>query len=88
VGNAERDDGDLWEEFRACLHLSKLILQSRMRLPVISSSRRSGIKNRSNERLQEPIAGCALHAKNESVLDLTASGLRSTFPASVSALRF
>ena len=55
----------LWEEFRACLHLPKLIWQSRMRLPVISSSGRSGIKNRSNERLQEPIAGCALHAKTK-----------------------
>ena len=40
-------------------------------------------KNRSNERLQEPIAGYALHAKNEGVLDLTASGLRF-----ISAFRF
>ena len=50
---------------------------------VISSSGRNGIKNQSNERLQEPIAGYALHAKNEGVLDLTASGLRF-----ISAFRF
>ena len=35
------------------------------------------------ERAPEPIAGCALHAKNESVLDLTASRLRF-----ISAFRF